>query len=305
MPVIADMNSQAVPMAAASLAARHSHVALARSRGAGGGRSGGRGRRRGSPFAALADVHKPARAYFPPPTGRGGGEVFTLRPASFTWPVPLTPASADREHSTHSKQDVPAPSVNPLSTKDPNVQPVEQEPEQEHEQLSVRATAGKSFVAATRSLSGSRKKASHRRRVTWSGTDHTKEIARTPSSLVFSPDLHAIEIAKHLATLADEPELRRAVEAVVHVRRQAAGIVRSLSARDEWSGSLEGVEEACRLWTWREGAYMREMDELARCVVSLRASGRSRGGGEDDDDVWRLKAAYRAARRRMDDAESD
>lgn len=145
------------------------------------------------------------------------------------------------------------------------------------------------------------------RRVTWAGTVDTKEVARTSSCDIFSPDLYSMEIAKELAILAEEPELTRAANAVMMVRRQAASIVRSLSARHGWNGSLDGLEEACRLWTRRESAYLRETDEIVRNIVSPRREGGGEAAGNHGDarTVWRLKAMYRDARRRMEDAESD
>lgn len=141
----------------------------------------------------------------------------------------------------------------------------------------------------------------HKRRVTWSGTVETKEVARVTSCDIFSPDLLSLEVARQLANLKDDPELARAVEAVTFARKKSAGVIRSLSARHDWNGSLDGVEEACRVWTSKEGAYLRELDELVRCVVSL--GGSSQGGHAQD--VWGLKAIYREARRKMEDAETD
>ncbi|CAN0103078.1 unnamed protein product [Pylaiella littoralis] len=130
-----------------------------------------------------------------------------------------------------------------------------------------------------------------RRSVSWGkNVVHEFDIhADQTQADVYSPDLLAVEIAKDLAVLARDPELRRAASAVELCRRYASHAVRSLTA--EQNGGVEGVEDACRLCNWREAAFLREMDELVRCIVVT--------GGQKE--VWRLKASYRAARRRMED----
>lgn len=123
---------------------------------------------------------------------------------------------------------------------------------------------------------------------------YTYPICATQTqSDVYSPDLHAVELAKRLAVLVRDPELRRAALAVETCRRHSASIVRSLTSRQD--GGVDGFEEACRLYAWREDAFLRETDELVRCIVV--------GAGEER--VWRLKASYRAARRKMECSGSD
>lgn len=142
------------------------------------------------------------------------------------------------------------------------------------------------------------------------------EVTRTASCDVLSPDLHSLQIAKRLAVLADEPELARAAEAVSIVRRQAAVAIRSLTSRHGWNGSLDGLEEASRLWAGRELTYMNETDELVRLLsphssrrgaaaAAAAAAGADGRSACADGDVWSLKADYRTARRRMKDSDSD
>lgn len=305
---------------AAPLTANHSNVALApHPRGGGGGT--GRHRRRGSPFAALSDAYKPPRAWLAPAKGRGGGEIVTLRSATFTWPTPLERVAADPRHLQNDRSPPlarsPPPTLARMADHDADherqMDPAsggasEGNPSDAENASPAAAAAAATATAVTqnapslKSPGGPTKRRAHQKRVTWAGSVETIEVTRQSSCNVFSPDLHSLEIAKRLAVVAEEPELTRAVDAITLVRRNAAGVVRSLTARHGWSGSLDGVEEACRVWTWSEGAYLSEMDDLVRCVVSLGGGGAARG---DDGLVWRLKANYRAARRRMDDAESD
>lgn len=312
--------------------ARHSQVALARSRGTGSGGSG-RNRRRGSPFAALSDAYKPSRLIFPSPTGRDGGEVVALRSATFAWPTALERGVA--ADPRHLKQDRYAPQTlglptTPLrSTVQNATTPTGEQGKIEATKSTARVAGAERDVAAVRdgglavpreqeekeasempkllqqSTDTTSRPPTSRRRVTWADKVEIREVTRSTICEVFAPDLHSLEIARRLAILAEEPELTRVVEAVRLVRRQAAGVVRSLTARQGWNGSLDGVEEACRLWSWRERTYMGEMDELVS-FLSPRQGGGSRDGRKTDgSDVWRLKATYRAARRRMEDADSD
>lgn len=181
----------------------------------------------------------------------------------------------------------------------------------------ARSSSTVSVSSSSSSSAGARagRRPTLRRRVTWACKVETVvEVTRTASCDVFSPDLHSLQIAKRLAVLADEPELARAAEAVSIVRRQAAVAIRSLTSRHGWNGSLDGLEEASRLWAGRELTYMNETDELVR-LLSPRSGRRGAAAGADgwsasgdgggDGDVWSLKAAYRTARRRMKDADSD
>lgn len=318
----------------ASLAVNHSHVALARSRGT-SSRGSGRNRRRGSPFAALSDAFKPPRVMFPASAGRIRGEEFTVRSPMFTWPVPLERVAPDPRHLQKPKDRssdrlLSAPIISSLPTplRTTEVNAIDnRQVESINSCFAVMEEKrvvfyGPRYVTAApadgdadealaqeavQSLpTSSIKTRSHRRRVTWSGKVDVIDVARKKPCEVFSPDLYSVEIAKRLAVLADEPELTRAVEAVVSMRRQAAGVVRSLTAREGWNGSLDGVEEACRLLAWREGAYLQDADDIVRCVVSVgRSNGGARGSSKDDSDLWRLKESYRAARRRMENAETD
>lgn len=322
-------NSQ--PIADPHLRAHHSEVALARSRCT-GSRGSGRHRRRGSPFAALSDAYKPPRWVVPSYTGRGGGEVVALRTSTVTRPIPLERLAADSRHLQQDRYAPPTLSSPPAplrvrdqsavkqwqaeTTNDLAIEPKRGAADVCDDEMATPAMAENVAVAGSaaapvspptsKSLGTRRKRPDHKRRVTWAGTVETIEVARTSSCDVFSPDLHSMEIAKRLAILAEEPELTRAVEAVVLARRQAAGVIRSLTARHGWNGSLDGVEEACRLWTWREGAVLRETDELVRCVVSVPGVRVGEDvSGANNGAVWSLKATYRAARRRMEHADSD
>lgn len=135
----------------------------------------------------------------------------------------------------------------------------------------------------------------HRRSVSW-GENIVHEFvinADQTQADVYSPDLLAVDIARRLAVLARDPELRRSASAVELCRRHASQAVRSLTA--DQNGGVQGVEEACRLCNWREAAFLRETDELVRCIVVA--------GGQKE--VWRLKASYRTARRQMEDNRSE
>lgn len=309
------------------LAAHHSEhleVPLRSSRGA--TTSTTRSRRRGSPFASTSKGYKPPSLWFSAFTGRGGGEVLPVRSSDYAWRVRLPPIAADTLKLRHDL---------PLSQADARTRTGVSSGDEERQEdttttskVERKVDNSKSSEAKVGKVGGSEeeseakeeaadpsklstappsrggKPAGHKRRVTWSGTVETKEVARTTSCDIFSPDLLSLEVAKQLATLKNNPELARAVEAVTFTRRKAAGVIRSLSARHGWNGSLDGVEEACRVWTWKEGAYLRELDELVRCVVSIGGSSED-GNDKSAQDVWGLKAIYREARRKMEDAETD
>lgn len=288
---------------------RHPSTALQLARGVGGGfersrSSAGRSRSRGSVFAAHAGVSPPSRTWLTPITGRGG-EVLTLRSMAFTWPLPLSgvPAGSCPPQNSQSTPQTPALHTSiskttsplaPLSETDGNARTAQ-----------AQGACADTWAAKEDIPAAGKTRPSHRRRVTWAGTVETREVARTPPCQVFSPDLHALEIAQKLAIVADEPGVAQAAQAVMAARRQVAAVVRSLSASNAWSGSLEGVEDQWRMWSRREFLFLRETDELVRCVVSSGREGDADGNGSDNRTVYRLKAAYRAARRRMDDADAE
>lgn len=275
-------------------------------------------RRRGSLFTATSNAYKPPTLWFSAITGRGGGEVVPVRSPGFAWRWRLPAIAAD----TLKPQDMPLSqadtrtrigfsSLNEEKQKNTTAtskveRKVGDSKTSEAKARKVGGSEAKEEAAGPRKLltappSRGRKPAGHKRSVTWSGTVETKEVERMTSCDIFSPDLLSLEVAKQLADLKDDPELARAVEAVTFARKNAACVIRSLSARHDWNGSLDGVEEACRVWTSKEGAYLRELDELVRCVVSIGGSSEGRHAG----DVWGLKAIYREARRKMEDAETD
>ncbi|CAM9908179.1 unnamed protein product, partial [Laminaria digitata] len=282
-----------------------------------GSRGSGRNRRRGSPFAALSDAYKPSRVMFSPFSGRDGGEVVALRSSNrAAWPAgPLERVTADPRHLQQPDRSSSSSSAPTLLTPPPSpplcvaalrrkvsrsVVPHPPTSLASSPTLAAAAAAtGASSNSSSSSGTGAGKRPTLRRRVTWACEVSTVvEVTRTASADVFSPDLHSLQIAKRLAVLADEPELARAAEAVSLVRRQAAVAIRSLTSRHGWTGSLDGLEEASRLWAGRELTYMNETDELAATAAAA-------DGGDGDDDVWSLKADYRTARRRMKDADSD
>ncbi|CAM9990288.1 unnamed protein product [Scytosiphon promiscuus] len=307
---------------------------------------GGRNRRRGSPFAALSEAYKPARAaVFSGPGGRDRGEVLGLRSSSFggmswlkssaeqrlptatrsrrnlhqklssevritTKPVVLLPArkrtdesavlgrwmsSSSSSSSSSALTAVPQP-----SEKFAKKMAAAAEVAAEAEQAAAAAAAAKTTRTAAASGTGTAPPSPrrHRKSVSWPQDNVIRSIHQLPAtpatqSDVYSPDLQALEIARRLAILTRDPELRRAASAVDACRRHAAQVVRTLTS--DQNGGLEGVEEACRLYNWREAAFLRETDELVRRIVV--------GAGQER--VWRLKASFRAARRRMQDADSD
>ena len=305
---------------ALAYAAYHSTHVTVSLRCCNGGSSSSRIRRRGSPFVALSDAYKPARAWLYPNLGCGGGEVVHVRSSSFVWPERLNPAADPRKlprdislspitvplhtadckdesrraHSTtHRREEERAEDETRVADAE-----TRQTEETKQEIAESNTPWRKLQVAANSNASPG-----HRRRVTWSGTVQTREVDRDKSSDVFSPDLLALKVAKQLAVLTGDPELARSVEAVTSIRRRAAGVIRSHSARHDWNGSLDGLEKVCLMWTCREGACLRELDELVRQAVSI---GDITGAGEDrsTQDGRELKATYREARRIMEDAES-
>ena len=317
----------------APLIAHHSHVALARSRGT-GSRGSARNRRRGSPFAALSDAYKPSRVILSPSSGRDGGEVVALRSLKRAWPVSLERVTADPRHLQQQQQQQQDRSLVPIaslpSPPPPPCAAVHQEGQNavmqgreekvaEKEEVVGGSVSVVAVVAATgrddhgsSSTDTDTRPAQHRmrRRVTWACEVETVvEVARTASADIFSPDLHSLQIAKQLAVLVDEPELARAADAVILVRRQASVAIRTLTSRHGWNGNLDGLEEASSLWAGRELTYMNETDELVRHLSprSRRGVAATAAAAADDSggDLWSLKDAYRTARRRMQDADSD
>lgn len=303
----------------AALIPSHERGTLQSFQGAGGAGVGGpRGRRRGSPFAALSEAYKPARApVFSRPRGRDGGEVLGLRSScSFVaWPKSGGGGGggdglpADPRHVQQKKPQRKA-GAEALITTTAAKKPVLLLPRKSTDENAVlgrwvsssssssssAAEAVASTAAATPPPTPPPSSRSHRKSVSWP-EDIIRSVHRFPVTAaqadVYSPDLHAVEIAKELAVRARNPELRRAALQVDYCRRHAAQIVRTLTS--EQNGGLDGVEEACRLYGWREEAFLRETDELVRSIVVE--------GGEKE--VWQLKSSFRAARRRMEDAESD
>lgn len=294
-------------------------LVVLRGRHAGANR-GGRGRFQGSsPLTTNAGVFNRSRSWLTPASGRGG-ELFPRRFSASAWPFsaefpagddekglpPLRTPSAPLRETDHNANDGEGEQDGRLSDgmKSSKVASCGKEFGRLADDIWAEREAANAAAAAasapTRARNGKR---SHRRSVTWAGTVETREVERIPQPDVFSPDLHALIIAKQLAIAADAPEIGHAAQEVLMARRQAAAVARSMSASDGWSGNLDGVEETWRAWSNRERLYLRETDELVRSVVSLCRRGD--GDGADSRTVYRLKAAYRAARRRMDDADAD
>ncbi|CBJ26079.1 expressed unknown protein [Ectocarpus siliculosus] len=299
----------------AALIPNHERGTLQTFPGAGGGAGAGggpRGRRRGSPFAALSEAYKPARApVFSRPRRRDGGEVLGLRSScSFVaWPRPgggdgLLPA--DPRHVQQKRPQRQAGAEVQIITTTAAKKPVLLLPRKKTDENAVlgRWVSSSSSTEEAASTAATTPpptpppppSRSHRKSVSWP-EDVIRSVHRFPVAAsqadVYSPDLQAVEIAKELAVRARNPELRRAALQVDYCRRHAAQVVRSMTSAQ--NGGLDGVEEACRLYGWREETFLRETDELVRSIVVE--------GGEKE--VWRLKSSFRAARRRMEDAESD
>eukprot|EP00903_Cladosiphon_okamuranus_P008845 g8469.t1 len=286
----------------------------------------GRSRRRGSPFAALSEAYKPSRAaVFARPGGRDGGEVLGLRSSNFAWPrtveaLPTAPrhVQRQREEAAAAETEVTSLTKKPvlalLRKKKTDVNAVESRwvsssaaavaevgAAQEDDAAAEPAAAIPSGVATPAAAATeatptpTSPSSTHRRKVSWGKAAVYRfeiNVSQTQSD-VYSPDLHAVELAKKLAMMVRDPELRRAAMAVENCRRHSASIVRSLTSKQ--NGGVEGVEDACRVYNWREAAFLRETDELVRSIVV--------GAGEEK--IWRLKANYRTARRKMEDACSD
>ena len=289
----------------------------------------GRSRRRGSPFAALSEAYKPPRAaVFARPGGRDGGEVLGLRSSNFAWPKSVESLPTDPRHVQRQREEAAAAEMEvtsrtkkpvlPLVRKKTDANAVESrwvsssaaaredeatvEPAAAAIPSAVAAAAAQAAAPAATATTTAPEAAStptspsaHRRKVSWGkAAVYRFEISVTQTqSDVYSPDLHAVELAKRLAMMVRDPELRRAAMAVENCRRHSASIVRSLTSKQ--NGGVDGVEDACRVYNWREAAFLRETDELVRSIVV--------GAGQER--VWRLKASYRAARRQMEDACSD
>lgn len=295
-------------------------LAILSGRHAGATRSG-RARYQGpSPFAAAqGGIYSLSHAWLTPATGRGGGEVFPRRSpgfGGFGWPLPPSRPADNNNDEDNSK--VPLPPLPtpfaPLRETDPNANAGNANDEARAaaggavsapEKEGARGDEGALAASAVDTKKSSRRR--HRRQVTWAGVVETREVERSPKPDVFSPDLHSLAIAQQLAVIVDSPEIQQAVHEVLSARRQAANVARSMSESDGWSGCLDGVVEetwfAWSEWNKRERLYLREMDELVRGVVSPRGDGI--GSGVDGAEVYRLKAVYRAARRRMDDVDAD
>ncbi|CAM9197857.1 unnamed protein product, partial [Hapterophycus canaliculatus] len=308
---------------------------------------GGRNRRRGSPFAALSEAYKPARAaVFSGPGGRDRGEVLGLRSSSFgiswlkssaeqrlptatrsrrslhqrlssevritTKPVLLLAArkktdenavlgrwmSSSSSSSTSSSSSSAAPQPSAKFTKKMALAEAAAEKAAEISARTGASTTEAAAAAAGEAGTAPPSPRQHRKSVSWPQGSVVRSIHQLPATAaaqsdVYSPDLQALEIARRLAIVTRDPELRRAASAVDACRRYAAQVVRTLTS--DQNGGLDGVEEACRLYNWREAAFLRETDELVRRIVV--------GAGQER--VWRLKASFRAARRRMQDADSD
>lgn len=266
-------------------------------------RSLGRSRDQGSPFSAHLGTSQSRPGWISSVTARGGGEVIPVRSTMLAWP--LAPGinhggGESVEQSTPGQPRVPSP-FTPLTD---NGQNAGREPSDGITNPSFDVpenvrTLGELKLVPMGVTADER---GHRRRVTWAGTIETREVERTAPSDVLSPDLHALVIAQQLAVAANAPKVALAAQAVLIARREVAAVVRSLSANDGWSGSLDGVEDEWRSWSRREFLSMRETDELVRGVVSRQ---QNIAGGGNHEEVYRLKDAYRAARRRMDDASAD
>lgn len=315
-------NPHSLDFFSAALVPNHERGTLQTSQG-----GAGRSRRRGSPFAALSEAYKPPRAaVFARPGGRDGGEVLGLRSSNFAWPrsveaLPTDPrhVQRQREEATAAEMEVTLRTKKPvlalLRKKKTDANAVESRwvsssaaaaaaaaTQEDDVAVEPAATAMPSVVIAAAAAAAAESTttptspaSTHRRKVSWGkAAVYRFEINVTQTqSDVYSPDLHAVELAKRLAMMVRDPELRRAAMAVENCRRHSASIVRSLTSKQ--NGGVDGVEDACRVYNWREAAFLRETDELVRSVVV--------GAGQEK--VWRLKASYRTARRKMEDACSD
>lgn len=286
-------------------------LAILSGRHAGANRSG-RARYQGpSPFAATqGGIYSLSHPWLTPAAGRRGSEVFPRRSSafgSFGWPLP---PSVPADNNKEDKPPLPKP-FTPLCETDQNANAGIADGERGAAggamlmpgKGETEGNEGNAVAVATTNKNRRR----HRRRVTWGGVVEMREVERSPKPDVFSPDLHSLAIAQQLAAVVDSPEIHQAAHEVMSARRQAANVARSMSASDGWSGCLDGVIEETWLawmeWNKRERLYLRETDELVRGVVSPRGDGI--GGGVDGKEVYHLKAAYRAARRRMDDVDAD
>ena len=309
----------------AALVPNHERGSLQASQGGAGGRS----RRRGSPFAALSEAYKPPRAavFARRGGGRDGGEVLGLRSSNFAWPKSAEALPADPRHLQRKGSAAAAGAETELASGGKKaVLPVARRQQTDENAVesrwasssappaapvptAVAAAAAAAAVAADTEARAATETAAaaitaaaatspssaHRRSVSWGkAAVYTYAISDCQTqSDIYSPDLHAVELAKRLAVLVRDPELRRAAQAVDACRRHSASVVRSLTSRQD--GGVDGFEEACRLYVWREAAFLRETDELVRCIVV----------GPGEERVWRLKASYRAARRKMECEGSD
>lgn len=263
-------------------------------------RRGGRSRQL---FAAHLGTSSQTAGWVTPVTARGGGEVVPVRSKVLVWKTDPINTRAGEELATGAtssafpSETTAEVSSSPSIVRD-NTGSVEDSKDQTRDST-AEALDGENRSEGSRA-SSTRK--SHRRRVTWSGSVETREVERTTPSDIFSPDLHALVIAERLAAAADEPRVAEAARAVFAARREDAAAIRSLSASDGWSGSLEGVDDRSGTWNRREVLSMRETDELVRNLVSR---GRADGQHQTRRDLYVLKDAYRAARRRMDDADAE
>lgn len=266
-------------------------------------RSAGRSRCSGSPSSGGPVTLRRAPAWVTPLTARVGGEVVPVRASTLAWqPLSGEPCS---ELGLTKQGTIPAVTLAspPAHSSAHEVEGhVEFADKDSRRQASTSPPSGHEAESARERSAAPSNKLTHRRRVTWSGSIETVEVERSSPSEIFSPDLHALVIAEQLAVVADEPKVAEAARAVLAARREVAAIVRSLSASDGWSGSLDGVEDEWRPWARREILSMQKTDELVRCLVS---SGRRDVEGAGAAEVYRLKDAYRAARRRMNDANAD
>lgn len=296
-------NPHSLDFFSAALVPNHERGALQSSQG-----GAGRSRRRGSPFAALSEAYKPPRAaVFARPRGRDGGEVLGLRSSNFAWPKPVEALPTDPRHVQRQREEAAAAEMEVTSrTKKTVLLPMRKRTDAnavesrwvsssaaaaQDDAVPSAASAAAEEAAATAPASPS----GHGRSVSWGKASVFRfeiDVTQTQSD-VYSPDLHAVELAKRLAVIGRDPELRRAASAVENCRRHAASIVRSLTSKQ--NGGVDGVEDACRVYSWREASFLRETDELVRSIVV----------GPGEEGVWRLKANYRAARRKMEDACSD
>lgn len=296
---------------------------------------GARGRHHGaSPFApaATGGFYSMSRPFFTSTNGRGGGEVFPRRSSGFGgfvgWPLQSAVPVDDKNDTNTTERPLKLSAILPSSTSSAPLSEADHNAN-DGEGSAVVASVSKSTLttggakrddgttapatkeeamaspATTTPEKFTTPSPRRRRRVSWGGVVETREVERAPRPDVFSPDLHAMVIAQQLAAAVDSPEIEQAVQDVLTARRQAAAVARSMSANDGWSGCLNGVVEETWLgwsaWNRKEGLYLRETDELVRGVVS-------RGGGEGGlggAEIYQLKAAYRAARRRMEDVDAD